>query len=88
MICVVDIFTTKKSPLLSDICVRVQWERYMRCDGSPDPAVQQDINTYISLWRDDPEVNVTALLKQNNFALQVCAVVNQLQFYKDKTCFI
>uniref|UniRef100_A0A3P8STM4 Dynein axonemal intermediate chain 7 n=1 Tax=Amphiprion percula TaxID=161767 RepID=A0A3P8STM4_AMPPE len=50
----------------------VQWERYMRCDGAPDPTVQQDINTYISLWRDDPEVNITAVLKQCNLALQVC----------------
>lgn len=52
----------------------VQWERYMRCDGTPDPAVQQDINTYISLWRDDPEVDNTVVLKQCNLALQVCTV--------------
>uniref|UniRef100_A0A3B5AHD9 Dynein axonemal intermediate chain 7 n=1 Tax=Stegastes partitus TaxID=144197 RepID=A0A3B5AHD9_9TELE len=39
----------------------VQWDRYMRCDGAPDPAVRQDINTFISLWRDDPEVNITAV---------------------------
>lgn len=44
----------------------------MCCDGTPDPAVQQDINTYISLWRDDPEVNITPVLKQCNLALQVC----------------
>ena len=52
----------------------VQWERYMRCDGTPDPAVQQDINTYTSLWRDDPEVNIAVVLKQCNLALQVCTV--------------
>uniref|UniRef100_A0A3B4ULR7 Dynein axonemal intermediate chain 7 n=1 Tax=Seriola dumerili TaxID=41447 RepID=A0A3B4ULR7_SERDU len=50
----------------------VQWEKYMHCDGTPDPAVQRDINTYISLWRDDPEVNITSVLKQCNLALQVC----------------
>uniref|UniRef100_A0A3Q1F0M0 Dynein axonemal intermediate chain 7 n=1 Tax=Acanthochromis polyacanthus TaxID=80966 RepID=A0A3Q1F0M0_9TELE len=57
-----DILNTKlmkhsDNNLQCSLCV--QWERYMRCDGAPDPAVQQDINTYISLWRDDPEVNVT-----------------------------
>lgn len=47
----------------------------MRCDGTPDPAVQQDINTYISLWRDDPEVDITLVLKQCDLALQVCVCV-------------
>lgn len=51
--------------------VCVQWEKYRRCDGTPDPAVQQDINTYMSLWRDDPEVDITVVLKQCNLALQV-----------------
>lgn len=44
----------------------------MRCDGSPDPTVQREVNTYISLWRDDPEVNITRVLDQCNPALQVC----------------
>lgn len=43
----------------------------MRCDGRPDPTGQQEINTYISLWRDDPEVNITLVLEQCNSALQV-----------------
>lgn len=50
----------------------VQWERYMRCDGAPDPAVQKEMNTYMCLWRDDPEVNITLVLQQCNLALQVC----------------
>lgn len=44
----------------------------MRCDGAPDPAVQKEMNTYMSLWRDDPEVNITLVLQQCNLALQVC----------------
>ncbi|XP_041820365.1 dynein intermediate chain CFAP94, axonemal [Chelmon rostratus] len=48
-----------------------KWERYLRCDGTPDPAVQQDINTHISLWRDDLEVNITLVLKQCNLALKL-----------------
>uniref|UniRef100_A0A3Q4I3L2 Dynein axonemal intermediate chain 7 n=1 Tax=Neolamprologus brichardi TaxID=32507 RepID=A0A3Q4I3L2_NEOBR len=49
----------------------VQWERYMRCDGAPDPAVQKEMNTYMCLWRDDPEVNITLVLQQCNLALQL-----------------
>eukprot|EP00064_Thunnus_orientalis_P009714 superscaffoldBa00001251_g9740 len=55
----------------TDAVEKAKWERYMRCDGTPDPAVQQDINTYTSLWRDDPEVNIAIVLKQCNLALQV-----------------
>lgn len=47
----------------------------MRCDGIPDPAVQQDINTYISLCSDDSEVNVTTVLKQCGVTLQVCILM-------------
>ncbi|XP_022073332.2 dynein axonemal intermediate chain 7 [Acanthochromis polyacanthus] len=67
----------------TDALETAKWERYMRCDGAPDPAVQQDINTYISLWRDDPEVNVTAVLKQCNLALQLVDEVEGL--FKDAT---
>lgn len=46
----------------------------MRCDGTPDPVVHQDINTYMSLWRDDPEVSVEAVLKQCDLALKVSPI--------------
>ncbi|XP_022604872.1 protein CASC1 [Seriola dumerili] len=55
----------------TDAMEKAKWEKYMHCDGTPDPAVQRDINTYISLWRDDPEVNITSVLKQCNLALQL-----------------
>ncbi|XP_029318234.1 LOW QUALITY PROTEIN: dynein axonemal intermediate chain 7 [Cottoperca gobio] len=55
----------------TDAVEKAKWERYLHCDGTPDPAVQQEVNTYISLWRDDPEVNVTLVLKQCNIALQL-----------------
>uniref|UniRef100_A0A3Q3IRU9 Dynein axonemal intermediate chain 7 n=1 Tax=Monopterus albus TaxID=43700 RepID=A0A3Q3IRU9_MONAL len=58
----------------TDSAEKTKCERYMRCDGIPDPSgilTPQDINTYISLWRDDPEVNITPMLKQCSIALEL-----------------
>ncbi|XP_026183084.1 dynein axonemal intermediate chain 7 isoform X2 [Mastacembelus armatus] len=55
----------------TDAVEKAKWEKYMLCDGTPDPTVQQERNTYISLWRDDPEVNITPVLKQCNLAVQL-----------------
>ncbi|XP_028304731.1 dynein axonemal intermediate chain 7 [Gouania willdenowi] len=55
----------------SEAVEKAKWERYLRCDGCPDPAVQKDINTYISLWRDDHEVNLTSVLDQLKLSLQL-----------------
>uniref|UniRef100_A0A3B3I160 Dynein axonemal intermediate chain 7 n=1 Tax=Oryzias latipes TaxID=8090 RepID=A0A3B3I160_ORYLA len=46
-----------------------KWERYMRCDGTPDLTERRHVNTYISLWRDDPEVNISQVLQQCSCAL-------------------
>jgi len=43
----------------------------MRCDGSPDPAVQPEINTFISLWREDSETHISKVLENCALALQV-----------------
>ncbi|XP_061178031.1 dynein axonemal intermediate chain 7 homolog isoform X2 [Saccostrea echinata] len=34
---------------------QMKWNRYMRCDGSPDPTNQGEINTYINLRMEDTE---------------------------------
>lgn len=43
----------------------------MRCDGSPDPSVQPEINSFISLWREDSETQVQRVLENCALALQV-----------------
>ncbi|XP_032360838.1 dynein axonemal intermediate chain 7 isoform X5 [Etheostoma spectabile] len=69
---------TAVTTLKTDAVETAKWERYMRCDGIPDPAVQQDLNTYISLWRDDPEVNITLVLKQCHLTLQLMEELEDL----------
>uniref|UniRef100_A0A8C6TYN8 Dynein axonemal intermediate chain 7 n=1 Tax=Neogobius melanostomus TaxID=47308 RepID=A0A8C6TYN8_9GOBI len=54
----------------------LQWESYMRCNGTPDPSVHQEINTYMTLWREDPDVNVTKHL--NNHPLQLIEKLEEL----------
>ncbi|XP_056878608.1 dynein axonemal intermediate chain 7 isoform X2 [Takifugu flavidus] len=68
----------------SDAVKRVMWERYMCCDGRPDPTAQREINTYISLWRDDQEVDITHVLEQCSSALQL---IEELEVQlKDAPC--
>ncbi|XP_077941172.1 dynein axonemal intermediate chain 7 isoform X4 [Gasterosteus aculeatus] len=55
----------------TDAVEKAEWERYMNCGALPDPTVLQDVNRYISSWRDDPEVDITLVLKQCNLALQL-----------------
>ncbi|KAJ8006731.1 hypothetical protein DPEC_G00110250 [Dallia pectoralis] len=50
---------------------KTKWDRYMRCDGSPDPSVQKEINTFITLWRENTEVQFKLVLKECALALQL-----------------
>nr|KAG5693296.1 hypothetical protein BaRGS_011617 [Batillaria attramentaria] len=57
---------------------QAKWDRYMRCDGSPDPTIQGEINTYINLElenkdRDDAE----SVLKDSQ---QHLALIAELDF--------
>ncbi|XP_028279380.1 dynein axonemal intermediate chain 7 [Parambassis ranga] len=55
---------------------KARWDRYMSCVDTPDPEEQREINTFISLWRDDPEVTFTPLHKECTIAVQL---VKELQ---------
>ena len=49
-----------------------QWARYMRCDGSPDPTIAVEINTYMNLWRENTKENdIDTILKESNLVLSV-----------------
>ncbi|XP_069484589.1 dynein axonemal intermediate chain 7 [Ambystoma mexicanum] len=35
------------------IRTNAKWDHYMTCDGSPDPTTPKDINTFITLWKEE-----------------------------------
>lgn len=50
----------------------MQWARYMRCDGSPDPSNLGEINMYLTLWKEDVRnIDFQIILKEAGLVLQV-----------------
>ena len=38
------------------------WGQYMKCDGLPDPVCVRQLNTYLSLWKEDTVEDIDAVL--------------------------
>ncbi|KGL79455.1 Protein CASC1, partial [Tinamus guttatus] len=53
------------------------WEHYIGCDGSPDPTVLQEINTFMSLWREDPNEDIQFVMEKGQ---EVLNLIEKLQF--------
>ncbi|XP_073400113.1 dynein axonemal intermediate chain 7 isoform X2 [Dendrobates tinctorius] len=56
-----------------DLRTRSKWDRYMLCNGSPDPTVPQEINTFMSLWSDETEEDVESTLRRSCLVLTLIA---------------
>ncbi|NXI37843.1 CASC1 protein, partial [Galbula dea] len=54
-----------------------KWEHYLSCDGSPDPTVLQEINTFISLWSEDQDEDIQVVMEKGE---QVLTLIEKLQF--------
>ncbi|PKU38103.1 protein hypothetical protein [Limosa lapponica baueri] len=57
--------------------LKAKWERYLSCDGSPDPTVLQEINTFMSLWREDQNEDVQLVMEKGE------QVLNTANMYED-----
>ncbi|XP_057317605.1 dynein axonemal intermediate chain 7-like isoform X2 [Hydractinia symbiolongicarpus] len=51
---------------------RNKWNRYLLCNGRPDPTDKKDINTFISLWRENNEdLELNRVLKKSELVLEL-----------------
>ncbi|CAH2278497.1 Hypothetical predicted protein [Pelobates cultripes] len=57
--------------------IQAKWDRYMRCDGSPDPTIPKEINTFISLWAKEQSQDFQTVLNKSNLVLEL---IRELEF--------
>lgn len=55
---------------LSDIFIP-QWKHYIQCDGSPDPSIAPEINTFISLWKEETNETFEEVIAKSKLVLNV-----------------
>ncbi|NXE02831.1 CASC1 protein, partial [Chaetorhynchus papuensis] len=55
----------------------LQWEHYLSCDGSPDPTVPQEMNTFMNLWREDQDEGIQLVMEKGDVVLKL---IEKLEF--------
>ncbi|XP_075458979.1 dynein axonemal intermediate chain 7 isoform X2 [Ascaphus truei] len=66
----------------SDLRIYAKWDRFMLCDGSPDPTVPQEINTFLSLWAEEKHEDFQSVLKKSILVLNL---IKELEFLLHET---
>ncbi|XP_077196356.1 dynein axonemal intermediate chain 7 isoform X2 [Paroedura picta] len=61
----------------ADYRTSAKWGHYLACDGSPDPTVPREINTFMSLWQEDKNNDIQIVLEKGNRVLEL---IQKLQF--------
>ncbi|XP_057155468.1 dynein axonemal intermediate chain 7 isoform X3 [Pan paniscus] len=54
-----------------------QWKHYIQCDGSPDPSVAQEMNTFISLWTEKTNETFEEVIEKSKVVLNL---IEKLKF--------
>ncbi|XP_062931838.1 dynein axonemal intermediate chain 7 [Cynocephalus volans] len=57
--------------LKQDTRLLSQWKHYIQCDGSPDPSISQEINTFISLWREETNETFEEVIAKSKLVLNL-----------------
>ncbi|XP_067552039.1 dynein axonemal intermediate chain 7 isoform X5 [Pseudorca crassidens] len=55
-----------------------QWKHYIQCDGSPDPSISQEINTFISLWKEETNETFEAVTAKSKLVLNQASTLADL----------
>ncbi|NWR48262.1 CASC1 protein, partial [Regulus satrapa] len=53
------------------------WEHYLSCDGTPDPTVPQEINTFMSLWCENQDEDIQLVMEKEEVVLNL---IEKLEF--------
>ncbi|KAM4676778.1 dynein axonemal intermediate chain 7 [Discoglossus pictus] len=61
----------------SELRIRAKWDRYMLCDGIPDPTIQQEINTFLSLWEQKTKEDLQSVINKSDLVLNL---IQKLEF--------
>ncbi|XP_032288513.1 protein CASC1 isoform X4 [Phoca vitulina] len=48
-----------------------QWKHYIQCDGSPDPSISPEINTFISLWKEETNETLEEVIAKSKLVLNL-----------------
>ncbi|NWS44093.1 CASC1 protein, partial [Probosciger aterrimus] len=59
-----------------DYRAHAKWEHYLSCDENPDPTVLREINTFMSLWREDQNKDIKLVMEKGE---QVLNLIEKLQ---------
>ncbi|XP_055136331.2 dynein axonemal intermediate chain 7 isoform X6 [Symphalangus syndactylus] len=54
-----------------------RWKHYIQCDGSPDPSVAQEMNTFISLWKEKTNETFEEVIEKSKVVLNL---IEKLKF--------
>ncbi|XP_014744576.1 PREDICTED: protein CASC1 isoform X3 [Sturnus vulgaris] len=57
---------------------QAKWEHYLSCDGTPDPTVPQEINTFMSLWHDNQDEDVQLVMEKEEVVLKLIEKLESL----------
>ena len=50
----------------------------MKCDGLPDPACVRQLNTYLTLWREDGKEDISSVLQTTLDVLPIMASLESI----------
>ena len=54
------------------------WGQYMKCDGLPDPVCVRELNTYLSLWKEDRREDIDVVLARTLEVLPIMSLLENL----------